>query len=193
MTVRAAATVRLVATVLVATLAAALPLASLPERSDAVVGRHAHSVQAFMTLYGWIDNSPPGRAIAHSCLHELAGGRGSYANPVTFATDVHELGWCQRIYVPYMKRYFIHEDECSECDHDWSTAHRFRFDMWAGGDAGSRRNPEKAALLACESALTKGSSTTDPHNPRIIVDPPRNLPVTTVPIFTPPRRCWHPH
>ena len=91
-----------------------------------------------------------------------------------------------------MQRYFIHEDECAECDHDWVALHRHRFDMWAGGDARSRHNPERAALLACESALTRGSSTTDPQNPTIIVNPPRNLPVATTPIFTPPRRCWKP-
>ncbi len=144
-----------------------------------------------MTLYGYVDNSPPGRDIAHPCLHKVAGGRGTYANPVTFATDVHELSWCQRIYVPYMKRYFIHEDECSECDHDWSTLHVYRFDMWAGGDARSLKNPEKGALLACEDALTMGNSPTDPHNPVVIINPPKTLRVTTAPIFSPPQHCWH--
>ena len=160
-------------------------------RSDAAAERGAHEVKAFMTLYGYVDNSPPGRDIAHPCRHQVAGGTGTYANPVTFATDIHELAWCQRIYVPYMKRYFIHEDECSECDHDWTTVHRFRFDMWAGGDASSKKNPERAALLACEDALTRGNSITDAHNPVVIIEPPRNLAVTTSPIFMPPRRCWH--
>ena len=69
-----------------------LALTGAPVRGGAAVAPREHSVQAFMTLYGWVDNSPPGRAIAHPCLHELAGGKGTYANPVTFATDVHELG-----------------------------------------------------------------------------------------------------
>jgi hypothetical protein len=145
-----------------------------------------------MTAYGWADNSPPGPIIAHPCLHGSAGGTGTYADPVTFATDVSELGWCQVIYVPYMKRYFIHEDECTECDRDWTNSHLYRFDMWAGGDAASRQKPEKRALLACESTWTRGNSSTDPNNPTIIVDPPSNLPVTTAPIFSGPTSCWTP-
>jgi hypothetical protein len=150
------------------------------------------NVHAFMTLYGWADNSPPGPVIAHPCLHGSAGGAGTFADPVTFATDVSELGWCRVIYVPYMKRYFIHEDECSECDSDWARFHLYRFDMWAGGDANSRKQPEKRALRACESTWTRANSIADPNNPTIVVDPPSNLPVTTAPIFSGPAKCWTP-
>jgi hypothetical protein len=145
-----------------------------------------------MTLYGWADNSPPGPVIAHPCLHASAGGAGTYADPVTFATDVAELPWCEIIYVPYMKRYFIHEDECSQCDTDWKNLHLYRFDMWAGGDANSRRAPEKKALRACESTWTRADSVTDPDNPTVMVDPPSDLPVTTAPIFSAPTNCWTP-
>jgi hypothetical protein len=147
-------------------------------------------VQAFMTLYGWVDNSPPGPVIAHPCLHSVAGGTGTFADPVTFATDVNEVPWCQTIYVPYMKRYFIHEDECSECDRDWNRLHKYRLDMWAGGDANSRHRPERRALLRCERAWTRGNSIGDPNNPTVIVDPPPGLPVTSAPVFSPPRTCW---
>ncbi len=145
-----------------------------------------------MTLYGYADNSPPGTGIAHPCIHSSAGGVGTYSNPITFATDVNELGWCQIIYVPYMKRYFIHEDECSECDANWNASHLYRFDMWAGGDAGSRHQPEKRALRACESTWTRADSVTDPDNPTITIDPPSDLPVTTAPIFSGPTTCWTP-
>ncbi|MGH9079259.1 MAG: Ig domain-containing protein [Acidimicrobiales bacterium] len=150
------------------------------------------SVQAFMTLYGYTDNSPPGTDIAHPCLHSGAGGTGTYADPITFATDVNEEPWCTIIYVPYMERYFIHEDECSECDTDWNDAHLYRFDMWAGGDALSRQQPERRALLGCESTWTRGNSPTDPDNPTIMVNPPSDLPVTPTPIFSPPASCWQP-
>ena len=149
------------------------------------------TVKAFMTLYGYADNSPPGTGIAHPCIHSSAGGVGTYANPITFATDVNELGWCQIIYVPYMRRYFIHEDECSECDRDWSAQHLYRFDMWAGGDASSRRQPERKALRVCESTWTRANSASDPNNPAVMVDPPSNLPVTPAPIFTPLSTCWN--
>ena len=150
------------------------------------------SVPAFMTLYGFADNSPPGTDIAHPCLHAGAGGTGTYADPVTFATDVAEVGWCVRIYVPYMQRYFIHEDECSECDANWSQSGLYRFDMWAGGDAASRTAPEHQALLRCESTWTRANAPADPNNPTIVVNPPDNLPVTTAPIFSPPTSCWQP-
>jgi len=150
------------------------------------------TVQAFMTLYGYVDNSPPGTDIAHPCSARTgAGGTGTYADPITFATDRHELPWCEIIYVPYMERYFIHEDECSECDHDWKKFGRYRFDMWAGGDAASLHQPEKAALLGCESTWTRGNSIKDPDNPTITLDPPSDLPVTTAPIFSPPTTCWN--
>jgi hypothetical protein len=150
------------------------------------------NVQAFMTLYGYVDNSPPGTDIAHPCIHQQAGGTGTYQDPITFATDVAELPWCTVIYVPYMERYFIHEDECSQCDTDWNDYHLYRFDMWAGGDSGSLHQPERGALLRCESTWTRANSIDDPDNPTVIVDPPSDLPVVSTPIFSPPTSCWQP-
>jgi hypothetical protein len=178
-------------------LAGGLFLFGLP--ASAATGRTAPStaprttstVQAFMTLYGYTDNSPPGTDIAHPCIHSGAGGTGTYADPVTFATDIKELPWCEIIYVPYMKRYFIHEDECSECDHDWKKFQKYRFDMWAGGDAASVHQPEKKSLLRCESTWTRASSIKDKNNPAITLDPPSGLAVTTAPIFSPPGTCWN--
>jgi hypothetical protein len=154
-------------------------------------GATGTDVKAFMTLYGWADNSPPGPGIAHTtCLHGTAGGTGTYADPVTFATDVAELPWCTRIYVPYMRRYFIHEDECSECDTDWTRYGLYRFDMWAGGDAASVHQPERRDLLRCESTWTMADSVSDPDNPEVVVNPPPGEPVTTLPIFSPASGCW---
>lgn len=150
------------------------------------------SVQAFMTLYGYVDNSPSGTDIAHPCIHSQAGGTGTFADPITFATDVNELPWCEVIYVPYMERYFIHEDECSQCDTNWTDLHLYRFDMWAGGNSASLSQPERSALLRCESYWSRADSITDPNNPTIVVNPPPNLPVATDPIFSPPTTCWQP-
>lgn len=150
------------------------------------------NVQSYMTLYGYVDNSPAGPAIAHPCLHSVAGGTGSYSDPITFATDVNELPWCTIIYVPYMARYFIHEDECGQCDQDWIRDHRYHFDMWAGGDAASRTKPERGALLSCENTWTLANGPTDPNDPTILVNPPPNLTVVSTPIFSPPIHCWQP-
>jgi hypothetical protein len=50
-----------------------------------------------VTLYGWPDNSPPGNAIAYPAdegyptIHNVASGTGTYADPITYATDQAEL------------------------------------------------------------------------------------------------------
>jgi len=177
-------------------LAAALCLFGIPSAAHAqavppAAPRTTNTVQAFMTLYGYVDNSPPGTDIAHPCIHSGAGGTGTYADPITFATDIKELPWCEIIYVPYMERYFIHEDECSECDHDWKRFQKYRFDMWAGGDAASLHQPEKKALLRCESTWTRGNSIRDKSNPTITLNPPSDLVVVSTPIFSPPGTCWN--
>src|SRR5580693_6473343 len=45
------------------------------------------NVTATVTFYGWPDNDPPGKAIAHPVIHQRAGGDGTYCNPTTFATE----------------------------------------------------------------------------------------------------------
>ena len=64
---------------------------------------------------------------------------------------------------------------------NWKKFKKYRFDMWAGGDAASRHQPEKSPLLHCESTWTRGNTVKDPDNPTITLDPPSDLPVTTTP------------
>jgi hypothetical protein len=145
----------------------------------------AKNISTFVTLYGWVDNSPPGNGISGGRIHSHAGGTGTFSDPVTYATSVKEQPYGTRIYIPYMKKYFIHEDECTECDHDWNNGHKYRTDLWAGGDKNSLKNPEKSALLNCEDALTRHAT--------IIVNPAAGLPVNTSPIFNAKtRKCFHP-
>jgi hypothetical protein len=55
-----------------------------------VGGSAAHAAttqQTFLTFYGWYDNTPPGGDIAYPQIHSTAGGKGTFADPITFATS----------------------------------------------------------------------------------------------------------
>lgn len=146
--------------------------------SHAAAAPKATSVTDWTTFYGYVDNSPPGGAIAHPCIHKSAGGVGTYSNPVTYADPQNLNGpWCQIVYVPDLKKYFIHEDQCDPCGGKNSS----HIDLWMGGDSKSTSNPEKKALLACEDKWT--TTTT------VIQNPPTNEPVDTTPLFSPPTTC----
>ena len=136
------------------------------------------SVTDWVTFYGYVDNSPPGGAIAHPCLHQTAGGVGTYADPVTFAERIDLHGpWCQIIYVPFLEKYFIHEDQCRPC----GGVKQHHVDLWMGGDARSLAGRERTALLACEDTWTAHAT--------VVLDPPADEPVDTTPLFTPPATC----
>ncbi len=146
------------------------------------------TIHAFVTLYGFVDNSPPSAIISNPQIHQTAGGTGTLADPVTFATDTREAKPGTIVYDPFLKKYFIMEDTCTECTADWNNGHKYRIDMWAGGDKNSLHDPEKSALLDCEDALTQDAGT------NVIFNPPAGLTVDTTPIFDAHTlKCWTPH
>ena len=70
-----------------------------------------------ITFYGYPDNSPPGPGTAYNCggRNNIAGGTGTYADPLTFASDSSEYSVCEIIYLPYLKKYLRMEDSCTQC------------------------------------------------------------------------------
>jgi hypothetical protein len=121
--------------------------------------------------YGWPDNSPPGPATAYPQIHSQAGGTGSYADPITFATDPTELAPGTKIYIPYLQRYLINEDYSPQAGSDWQNQRR-RITVWVGGDA----NSSAAAVAACEQRISRVGV-------NVVVNPPSNLVVSTGPLF----------
>lgn len=136
----------------------------------------------YVTLYGWPDNSPPGNDIAYPksdgnpTIHNVASGVGTYSNPITYATDKAELPIGTKVYYPYLHRYFIMEDDCTECDQDWTGhgpdggPHMYHIDLWIGGQHGNSND-----VINCEDNLTQSG--------KVIVNPPSNESVDTTPLF----------
>jgi hypothetical protein len=144
---------------------------------DAPAGR----MQAvYMTFYGWPDNSPPGGAIAYPksdgypTVHDIAGGAGSYDDPITFATDQAELPVGTLLFAPVLEKYLIMEDDCAECDTDWSSSQKWHIDVWMNSNGTDDAN----AVLACEDRWTQSTTVVE-------VAPPRGRPATTPPLFDP--------
>jgi hypothetical protein len=139
-----------------------------------VVKQDPTTVQATITFYGWPDNSPPGNRIAHPIIHKHAGGDGTYCNPTTFATERANdktIPYGIKIYVPFIKQYFIREDLCAASGPKrGSGSHGCRklwFDLWIGGTGQSNKH----AVIECERKLTPNGKV------EVILWPSGGLPV----------------
>ena len=164
-----------IAAVITPLIAAALTITGVTIAQQA---QASTTINMLVTLYGWPDNSPPGDGTAFGSGH--AGGVGTYANPVTFATDQHEFAPNTIVYYPYLHRYFIMQDECVECDSDWN-AGRYHIDLWVGGQGGNTNS-----VINCEDSLTQDSGA-------VIISPPTNEPVDTTPLFnSSTNKCYNP-
>jgi hypothetical protein len=125
-------------------------------------------LQVEFTLYGWPDNSPPGNAIAYPTIHQRAGGTGTYADPITFATDRSEEAPGTIIYVPAFLKYAVMEDGCGSCSNDWASSMKYHFDLWLNSDASS----DASKVVACEGHWTQNQTTVEINPPPDrIVDP----------------------
>jgi hypothetical protein len=129
-------------------------------------------LSVLMTLYGWPDNSPPGSSIAYPKIHQGAGGTGTYADPVTFATDSNEEAPGTIIYIPAFLKYAIMEDGCVACSSDWNSGMKYHFDFWLNSDASSNSQ----SVIQCEGSWTQNMTTVE-------INPPPGRMVDPTPLY----------
>ena len=140
-------------------------------------------ITAYVTGYDHYDNTPPGSVIiSNPVLHRVAGGTGTYQDPITVAVghsiingrDILDWPSATRFYIPNLRRYFIVEDTCgdgptpqNEPCHDLSQADpgaQTWLDVWVDGGQMS-----SSAANSCKDAITR--------NQLAIRDPARNYAV----------------
>lgn len=130
---------------------------------------HATQLRIELTGYSWQDNTPPGSAIvSHPILHTVAGGTGTYSDPITVAVPGSgpdmQFPAGTRFYLAKIHRYVIVEDT-------GATKYRLpHLDLWIDGRTGTR-----AATDRCMNTLTGTTAA--------IRNPQPGLPVTAGPIY----------
>ena len=171
-----------------------------------------YATTAWLTMYGFPDNTPPSADIAAGQrssnitfpnnnvgqgIHTQAGGTGTYADPITFATSNTELWFGTEIYISRFHKYFIGEDSCTECGQDMRGAAPnnpdgtigpgpdggpgfIHFDLWVGG-----QDADWPDVILCEDALTLANPDGSPLMDPIVINPGPNETVDTTPIFDP--------
>jgi Ricin-type beta-trefoil lectin domain len=90
---------------------------SVARTTAAAAAKQPKQVEVYATYCGWYDNTPPGCATAYS---GCARGNGTYAHPITFASDKKEFPVGTILYYPTAEKYVRMGDDCQECDEDWS-------------------------------------------------------------------------
>lgn len=84
-------------------------LLTLSSTSLSACSRSACSRQGSvsLTFYGYPDNDPPSAQTAYNCggRNNIAGGSGTYDDPLTMASAKGEFSKCEIVYVPYLQKY----------------------------------------------------------------------------------------
>jgi hypothetical protein len=109
------------------------------------------TLRIWLSGYSWQDNTPPGSAeVGEPVLHQVAGGQGTFADPITVAVPGHQgaMAWSPgtKFYLPTVQRYVIVEDSGAAPQPSGTQTH---LDMWIGGQGAT-----KSATDDCEDALT---------------------------------------
>lgn len=164
--------------------------------TNAYVVQDDNSIYVSMTSFGFNDNDNGCGQYSTSTiaypqnggnptLHNVGTeGAGTYDDPITFAADVpyginnNTFPPGSRIYVPFLEKYFILEDQCATCGDvtpqasPASNVPQYHIDLWMGPSSAS----DSTALNNCEASITRSDY--------IIVRPrSHSLAVDTTPLF----------
>lgn len=136
------------------------------QTTDNAATGDSQTIMIQLTGYGFADNTPANsKTISMPVIHQEAGGTGTFADPITFASPGHagstEFPKGQIVYFPSLKRYGISEDSGAT---KMSIMH---IDIYTG-------DGPKSVTDKCESNLTGKTS--------VIVNPPDGEPVTPGPL-----------
>jgi hypothetical protein len=149
------------------------PRTTAPAAPAAPVGPAGRPFSTEITFYSAYDNDPPGsRAIAHpNARHSQAGGTGTYADPLTLASDTREIALGTIVYVPFVKKYFVMEDDCAQCISDWGSGKIPHLDLFMP-------NGNDDNVTACQEKLTPGGRVT------VELNPPAGRAVSSNPLYS---------
>jgi hypothetical protein len=131
-------------------------------------------------FFDWSDNAPAGNEIAYPrsagypTLHEVASGTGTHADPITFGGDSTVFPPGTIVYVPFLEKYVMLEDECQSCAMQAAMTQRPAISIWMSSDATTPQGP----LSKCEMFWTRSAVA-------VIENPPADLTVSSAPLFDP--------
>ncbi len=60
-------------------------------------------------------------------------------DPITFAGVKEREAPGTIIYIAKLRKYFVMEDDCEECKHDWEKKQKYHIDLWQGPDTVRKR------------------------------------------------------
>jgi len=90
-----------------------------------VIPNTEQNFTVYLTGYSYWDNSPPGSSeISHPVVHSVAGGNGTYKDPITLAVghiidggeDILDFPMGTLFYIINLRKYAIVEDTCGDGD-----------------------------------------------------------------------------
>jgi hypothetical protein len=143
--------------------------AANPKKSVAHPQAAGKKIRIDLTGYSWYDNTPAGSAeVSNPIVHHSAGGRGTYADPITVAVPSSKYRPGTRFYLPTVERYVIIEDTGASSASAGADTH---LDMWVDGRDGS-----ESAVQQCMDEIT-GSVPAE-------VNPPPGRTVLAGPIYS---------